>query len=475
MLSFTQEIGNVTGNVFKNNVWRTKTMKRKRVTAVLLTTVMTMGLLVGCGSGSKSSDASSNEGSVYFLNFKPEVAEVWEDIAEDYTEETGVKVKVQTAASGTYEQTLKSEMAKKDAPTLFQINGQIGYQTWQQYCADWSDTDIYSHLINKDLAIKGEDGEGVYGLPYVVEGYGILYNDEIMQKYFALSDKAVDISSADEIKNFDTLKAVVEDMQNKKDELGIEGVFASTSLKAGEDWRWQTHTMNVPVYYEYKDDNVQDKDKLEFTYSDNFKNIFDLYLNNSCTDPKQLGAKSVDDSMAEFALGKVAMVQNGNWAWNQIKGVDGNTVTEDNIKYLPIYTGVEGEENQGLCIGTEGFWCINSKASEADQQATLDFIDWVFSSDKGKEYVINELGFISPFDTFGEDEVPNDPLAKIIKQNMDDDSLTSLGWVYTTFPSQTWKDDFGASLLEYAQGTKKWDDVKKDAVEEWATEKEALQ
>lgn len=296
-----------------------------------------------------------------------------------------------------------------------------------------------------------------------------------MQKYFALSDKAVSISSADEIKNFDTLKAVAEDMQAKKDEIGIEGVFASTSLKAGEDWRWQTHTMNVPVYYEYKDDGVQDKENLAFTYSDNFKNIFDLYLNNSCTDPKQLGAKSVDDSMAEFALGKVVMVQNGNWAWNQIKGVDGNTVTEDNIKYLPIYTGVDGEETQGLCIGTEGFWCINSKASEANQQATLDFIDWVFTSDEGKDHVINDLGFISPFDTFAEDEVPNDPLAKLVKQNMDDDSLTSLGWVYTTFPSQTWKDDFGASLLEYAQGTKQWDDVKKDAVEEWATEKEALQ
>lgn len=149
-------------------------MKRKRAAAVALTAVMAMSMFSGCGS--KSSQTSDDKGSVYFLNFKPEVAEVWEDIAKEYTKETGVEVKVQTAASGTYEQTLKSEMAKNDAPTLFQINGQIGYQTWQQYCADWSDTDIYGHLINKDLAIKGEDGQGVYGLPYVVEGYGILYN-----------------------------------------------------------------------------------------------------------------------------------------------------------------------------------------------------------------------------------------------------------------------------------------------------------
>lgn len=447
-------------------------MKAKKVVAAFLAMVMVVGGTAGCGKKENSSD--DGKGSVYFLNFKPEVAEVWEAIAEEYTEETGVEVKVQTAASGTYEQTLKSEMAKNDAPTLFQINGQIGYQNWAQYCADWSDTEIYSHLVNKELAITGEDG-GVYGLPYVVEGYGILYNDAIMQKYFALPDKAVDITSAEEIKNFDTLKAVVEDMQAKKEKLGIQGVFASTSLKAGEDWRWQTHTMNVPVYYEYEEDNVSDKTELEFTYSDEYKNIFDLYLNNSCTDAKLLGSKSVDDSMAEFALGNVAMVQNGNWAWNQMKGVDGNTVTEDNIKYLPIYTGVEGEENQGLCIGTEGFWCVNSKASEEDQQATLDFINWVFTSDEGKAHVVNDLGFIAPFDSFTENEVPNDPLAKLVMKYMNDEELVNPGWVYTTFPSQTWKDDFGAALLEYAQGTKIWDEVKAGAVEEWASEKEAIQ
>lgn len=447
-------------------------MKAKKVVVAFLAMVMVVGGTAGCGKKENSSD--DGKGSVYFLNFKPEVAEVWEAIAEEYTEETGVEVKVQTAASGTYEQTLKSEMAKNDAPTLFQINGQIGYQNWAQYCADWSDTEIYSHLVNKELAITGEDG-GVYGLPYVVEGYGILYNDAIMQKYFALPDKAVDITSAEEIKNFDTLKAVVEDMQAKKEKLGIQGVFASTSLKAGEDWRWQTHTMNVPVYYEYEEDDVSDKTELEFTYSDEYKNIFDLYLNNSCTDAKLLGSKSVDDSMAEFALGNVAMVQNGNWAWNQMKGVDGNTVTEDNIKYLPIYTGVEGEENQGLCIGTEGFWCVNSKASEEDQQATLDFINWVFTSDEGKAHVVNDLGFIAPFDSFTENEVPNDPLAKLVMKYMNDEELVNPGWVYTTFPSQTWKDDFGAALLEYAQGTKSWDEVKAGAVEEWASEKEAIQ
>jgi ABC-type glycerol-3-phosphate transport system substrate-binding protein len=97
-----------------------------------------------------------------------------------YTEETGVAVKVVTAASGTYEETLKSEVAKTDAPTLFQINGPIGYNTWQDYCLDLSDTKLYSWLLDKSLAVTGKDG-GVFGIPYVVEGYGIIYNNAIMK------------------------------------------------------------------------------------------------------------------------------------------------------------------------------------------------------------------------------------------------------------------------------------------------------
>ncbi|MDD3206854.1 MAG: ABC transporter substrate-binding protein [Lachnospiraceae bacterium] len=447
-------------------------MRIKKVASVLVAAALCAAMLGGCGTEKGSAEAET--GSVNYLNFKPEVATVWEDIAKAYTEETGVEVKVTTAASGTYEQTLKSEMAKSDAPTLFQINGSIGYQNWAEYCADWSNTDIYSWLTNKNLAVTGTDGTGVYGLPYVVEGFGIIYNQSIMNQYFALADKAVSIGTTEEIKDFATLKAVAEDMQLHKDELGIEGAFASTSLTAGEDWRWQTHTLNVPIAWEYKKDGVTDKQEIDFTYSDNYKNIFDLYINNSCTEPAMLGSKSVDDSMSEFALGKVAMVQNGNWAWNQINGVDGNVVAEEDVKFLPIYTGVEGEEKQGLCIGTEGFLSLNSQASEADQKASVAFLEWLYSSDTGKDFVTNKLGFITPFNTFTEEESPTDPLAQEVLRYMNDENYDNFTWVYTTFPSQTFKDDLGANLMQYAQGSMEWDTLVTQTVEEWKTEKAAL-
>lgn len=416
--------------------------------------------------------AAKKNGTVRYLNFKPEVASIYQELAEAYEKETGVKVIVETAANNSYEATLTSKMATKQAPTLFQINGPRGYANWKNYCADLSKTELYKHLSDKSLAITS--GGKVYGIPYVVEGYGIIYNSAITDKYFALPNKATKYKSMDEVKNFAALKDVCDDMQKNAAALGIKGVFASTSLKAGEDWRWQTHLANLPVYYEFKNNKIDlasdATKKINFQYDKEFKNIFDLYLTDSVIPAKNVGIKTVDNSMAEFALEECAMVQNGNWAWGQISGVSGNKVKAENVKYLPIYTGVDGEESQGLCIGTENFFCINKKASKADQEATADFIYWLYSSATGKKYVTNKLGFIAPFDTFSDSERPSDPLAVEISKWMSKPGITSVAWNFTLFPSQTFKDNFGASLLRYAQGSKTWAEVKESVVSDWAKE-----
>lgn len=452
-------------------------MKKKLVLALLAAAAVSAAA-AGCGrnpeennnTGSTAGTTSAAKtGKVYYLNFKPEVEDKWKKIAKVYQDETGTQVQVLTAASGTYEEVLKAEIAKSDAVTLFQINGPVGYASWKDYCADLSGTDIYNALTDKEMAITGADG-GVYGIPYAVESYGIIYNNAIMEKYFNMDGAKA--SSMDEINNFETLKAVVEDMQAKKEELGIEGVFASTSLASGEDWRWHTHLANIPVSYELKDKNVNDVTELTFTYSENMKNIFDLYIQNSCTAPGLLGDRSVTDSMAEFALGQVAMVQNGNWAWGQISDVDGNVVAESDIKFLPVYTGMEGEENQGLCIGTENFWAVNSQASPENQKASIDFMNWLISSEKGKSYMVNDLGIVSPFTTFSAAERPQDPLAQEMFRYMESDK-TSIPWNFTIFPSQQFKNDFGAALLEYAGGGMPWENVRNLVVTRWADEKTA--
>lgn len=415
-------------------------------------------------SNSSSPDTNAAKGEVYFLNFKPEVGTIYEEIAKVYEQETGVHVKVVTAASDTYEQTLTAEIAKSNPPTIFQLNGPIGYESWKNYCADLKDTQLYSLLTDKSMAITNNGS--VYGIPYVIEGYGIIYNEDITDKYFALETKNTDLTSMDEVNTFAKLKAVVEDMTKHKNELGIDGVFASTSFAPGNQWRWNTHLLNIPFHYEMDEFDDYDNSTMagmaaqdfSFAHQSAFKNIFDLYLANSATDKKLIGSKSVNDSMTEFALGKVAMVQNGSWAYNEISGFEGNTVKADKVKMLPIYIGLEGEEDQGLCIGTENYLAINSKVSAENQKASADFLYWLFSSETGKKYVSEKLGFVTPFKTMSDVSL-KDPLANEVLYWSNKEDINSVPWAFVSFPGIAFKDEVSNALLDYAQGTRPWEET----------------
>ncbi len=433
-------------------------MKMKKVTALSMAVMMAASMIPAVPVM-----AEKAEGSVYYLNFKPEQADQWVELGEKYTEETGVPVTVVTAASGTYESTLKSEMAKDEAPTLFQVNGPVGLAAWKDYCYDLKDTEIYKQLASEEFALKGEDGS-IPGIAYVIETYGLIYNKAILNDYFETEGAVV--KSADEINNFETLKAVADDIQAKKDDLGIEGAFTSAGFDASSDWRFKTHLANLPIYYEYQADGIDSTDAIKGTYLENFKNIFDLYITDSTCEPTVLSSKTGEDAASEFALGEAVFYQNGTWAYNDIKD---NEVADEDLGMLPIYIGVEGEEEQGLCTGSENYWCVNSKADEKDIQATLDFLNWVITSDEGRTSLSQEMGFVTPFKTFDENYESENPLVVDANQYIKD-GKKSVAWNFTTMPSEEWKNQVGSAMLEYAQGTGKWDKVKTAFVDGWAKE-----
>ena len=421
--------------------------------------------LAACSNGS----SSGSENGVYLLNFKPEAEEALKTIASAYKDKAGVEVKIVTAASGTYQETLQTEVAKSNPPTIFNLNGPVGLATWKDYALDLSDTEFVKALTDASMALADENGV-VYGSPLGIEGYGLIYNAAILNKYFAM--EGAKVKSVDEIKGFAKLKEVVEDMQAKKADLGIEGAFACTSLTSGEDWRWQTHLANYPVFYEFRDKGVTDAKEVDLTYSDNYKQIFDLYLNNSTVAPSAAAAKTVTDSMADFALGKCAFVQNGNWAWSQISEVEGNTVAEGDIHFMPIYIGVSGEEKSGIALGTENYLAVNSQVSETAQKASIDFLNWLLTGEGAKMLVDNSVVSVSPYPAFSE-LTPADPLGKETAQFLANKELYPINWVFQTFPSQEFKNQLGSHLAQYASGKEDWSAVKEYFVTTWKSEKSA--
>ena len=389
-------------------------------------------------------------GSIYYLNFKPEVAEAWEALAAAYTAETGVPMTVITAASGTYEDTLKSEIAKTEAPTLFQVNGPIGLKTWKDYCYDMSGSAFYGELTNDAFALK--DGDAVLGIAYLTETYGLITNTALLEK--------AGYSVAD-ITNFETLKAVAEDITARKDELGFSA-FTSAGMDSSSDWRFKTHLANMPIYYEYLADGITATDAIKGTYLENYKAIWDLYINNATCEPTVLAAKTGSDAEAEFQLEEAVFFQNGDWEYAAIS----EYIPDENLTMLPIYIGVEGEENQGLCTGTENFLCVNSQASEADIQATLDFLYWLVTSETGTTTLADVMGFDIPFKA----AKPSTNYFKQVAAESVAAGKTPVTWNFTTMPSETWKNGVGAALTDYAQGTGDWDAVVTAFVDGWATE-----
>ena len=439
-------------------------MKKKKILALVLAASMAGGMLAGCGStsgGDETAKGDKSSGKVYYLNFKPEQADQWVELAKEYTDETGVKVDVQTAASGTYESQLKSEMAKDEAPTLFQVNGPVGLATWKDYCYDLSKSDVYKDVESDDYVLK--DGDAVDGIAYVIETYGLIYNKALLNKYFELPDAS--IKSIDELNNFQALKTAAEEIQAHKDDLGVEGAFTSAGMDSSSDWRFKTHLANLPIYFEYQDEGINTTDAIKGTYLDNYRDMWDLYINNSTCDPKDLAAKTGDDARNEFLNKKAVFYQNGTWEYTQL--IDGG-LTDDDMTMLPIYFGVGDEANQGLCTGTENYWCVNKDADEADIQATLDFMDWCVTSDEGTKCMADDMGFNIPFKKAQESK---NLFIKEDKQ-MTEDGKTPVAWNFSTMPSEEWKNGVGSALTAYAadQTDANWDAVVSAFVDGWASE-----
>ena len=445
----------------------------KKFLALLLALVMVFAL-AACGeadapasdapaSEAPASDAPASEapadgaaGSVYYLNFKPEADAAWQELAALYTEQTGVPVKVVTAASGEYSSTLTAEMDKSDMPTLFQCGNQAGLDTWGDYCYDLTDSAVYKEMTTDDFNLFGENGE-VYCIGYCYEAFGIIVNTALLAEAgYELSD----------ITNFESLKSVAEDItaRHATGELPF-AAFSSAGLDSSSSWRFSGHLANMPLYYEFRDDGVTSQPAaITGAYLDNFKQIWDLYVANSDTAPAQLTTATSDQSKAEFGEGKAVFYQNGSWEYDAL--VKDFGMDPANLAMIPIYCGVEGEEDAGLCCGTENCWAVNAKASEEDIQATLDFMYWVVTSEEGTTMMAEQFGPI-PFKNAKES-------SNVFFNNANEyiaDGKYTVTWAFNYTPNvDSWRAAVVAALTQYTVGGGSWDDVVTAFVQGWATQ-----
>ena len=319
---------------------------------------------------------NAKDGSVYWLNFKPESDEVLQQVAKLYTEKTGVAVNVVTAASGTYSQTLTAEMDKSNPPTLFIVGNQAGANTWSDYCLDLAGTKIANELNTDAYNIYDENGK-LCSIGYCYECYGIIVNVDLLEKAG---------HKLDEITNFASLKAVVEDIHARAAELGFDA-FTSSDMDGSSSWRFTGHMINLDyVYEERAAGKVWTECPATITgeFVPNFKNLYDLAINNSEFDPATFAAGG-HDAEGEFKADKAVFFVNGSWEYGAVS--EGK-----NVSMIPYYCGVEGEEKAGLNCGTENCWAINAQADQADIDATMEFLYWCVTDPEASRMLVDSFG-----------------------------------------------------------------------------------
>ena len=414
----------------------------KKLFALLLALAMVACLFAGC--------KGSDKGSVYFLNFKPEADAAWQELAKTYTEKTGVEVKVVTAASGTYSETLTAEMGKSKAPTVFQCGNMAGLKEWQEYCLPLDGTDFLNEMTTDDFNLKGEDGK-TYCAGYCYEAFGIITNKALLQKAGY---------TVEDIKDFASLKKVADDIHARANELGFDA-FTSAGLDGSSSWRFSGHLANMPLYYEGVN---ADSSTITGEYLNLYKNIWDLYITDSAADPTQLATKTGDEAEAEFGTGKAVFYQNGTWEYANLTGEEkGFKMNPDDLAMIPIYCGAADEANAGLACGTENCWAVNAKASEADQKASLDFLYWVVTSDEGTKMMAEQFGPI-PFKNAKES---SNVFFNDANKLMSEGKYT-VTWAFNYTPNvDDWRAGVVSALTEYSAGKGDWAAVENAFVAGW--------
>ena len=442
----------------------------KKLIAMLLALVMVLGL-AACGGNAApaetkaapaetkapateaAADNTAAEGRVYYLNFKPEADTTMQELAALYTETTGVPVKVVTAASGQYSDTLTAEMAKTEAPTIFNIGNLSGLNDWDDYALNLADTAVANELTTDEFNLYN-DADELKAIGFCFESYGIIVNKALLEKAG---------HSVEEITDFASLKAVADDIHARAAELGFDA-FSAAGLDGSSSWRFSGHLANMPLYYEFRDDNVTEQPAtIKGTYMDNFRNIWDLYVTDTAADPKTLTTGTADESRAQFTEGKAAFYQNGTWEFAAL-----NEAGLTDICMIPIYCGVAGEEKAGLCSGTENCWAVNSKVSEADQKASLDFLYWLVTDPTASQKMVDTLGAL-PFKSAPESSNTflangNDLLAK---------GNYNVSWAFNHTPNvDSWRATVVTALAKYAadRTDANWAEVVKGFVDGWAYE-----
>ena len=362
-------------------------MKKRKIVSLVLATVLGASMVLG-GCGSKGgSDASNTEGAseeskgkITIFQQKTEIYDQLKELAKDYEKETGVEVEVWQISGDDYYQNLKTYMSSESGPTVFSLSSSTEIAEMSAYLEDLSDLSFLDK-INDDLIAKSDDK--TVGVPMTAEGFGLVYNKNLI--------------SEDQINTTDALVQTIKDA-TADGETGL-GLSQEAYFLIGQILNTPFALQDDPAQFcqDVYDGKVNIADVKEFQ---ELGQIFEAIKENQ-KNPLEV---SYDDYCGDFATGKTEMIHQGNWCYSLFSSYDVDF--DMGIAPLPI------AGNKSIAVGVPSVWCVNTDASDSDKQLAKDFLNWLYTSETGADYLTNKFGFIPVVDGMEADNL--DPLSQAV-------------------------------------------------------------
>ena len=421
------------------------------------------GVLAACGNesdipgtdgGGADGDAgdggSTEEIQLDIMQGKVEFNEQFNDLAQMYMDENpNVSIEITSVGGGTdYFTQLTTRFSAGDEPDIFSVAGPNQMEQMSEYMADLSDTDLAGAALEGMLDDVTQDDDTVEALPFNLEGYGFIYNKNVFE------EAGID---AEAIMTYEDLESAVQTLSEQSDELGIEAPFA---FPGAEGWVAGDHLANVYLAHEFDENvnNAYNADTLEFERGDEFQRMLDLQANNSIEPILSLDySQQVEEY---FSLGQVAMIQQGNWVYPTLEQMDPE-LAENGVGMIPI--PLEGHEGD-LPVGIPNYWAVNGNKDDAVVQEAKDFLDWMYLSEEGKDFVINEFNFIPAYEGYEDMEI-GDPLSQVVYEYSQEGN--TIGWIFNGYPTGFTNNEFGPNIQAYLAGEMTWDEMINNSISAW--------
>ncbi len=338
-------------------------------------------------------------------------AAIWQDLAKEYTQATGIPVTILVPEDQNCDGTPLSSLSGEGCATIFCLHHTHELEERQEYCLDLSGTQIAGQLQQDIFALK--NGETIAGVAFNVESYGIIFNSLL------LADAGYTQS---DIQDFMSLSDVVLDITANKRKLGFSA-FAAPDLSS------TSHGALLCLLAGLTDDETV------------LRSFWDLYRNNCTRSGSKLTQATRNDALSDFLNGKAVFYLGGTWDYDSFSSIE-----DYFLGFMPVYTSAE-KEDLGLYHSNTGYWCINSQADEMDIQASLDFLNWLVTAGEDTAAPADRLEYLMPFQ---DTAYAGNPLEKLVLDSMQG-GQESVSWTSCDTLTPDILRRFGDGLIAYTE------------------------